>query len=258
MKSLNEYKKKLKTGSEGSSLAIALFFFMLCALICAGILYVANSSIFGVTKHFNDKDVPEYVMPPIPTVDVTPTPTLDPAHEEESEAIKYVYDTLSYEFDEMFETISKGGDYSILHSSNPRSLSYEIMSYINAYFGVVYRSGKSIKLSDTEINPSDLYYVETDENGEMLPKEFTVTVKGYIVKVVVELSGNTDSNGNKTVYNTLLIFNSVKFTVSAIDGSDCQYVRTYDKTYEDGYFYLKWVGAGSGLPKRFVIKNKKW
>ena len=253
MKNYIKAKIDMKTGSEGSSLAIALFFFMLCALICAGILFVANSSIFGVSKNFNADDIPEFTEPaPIPTPN--PTPEIDPAYQAESEAINYVYDTLAYEFDGMFNAVPYGVDYSILHAKNHGSLSYEIMSYVNAYFGVVYRESGNKYLQLSEKTDSDIYFVDVDATGEMQPKEFKITVSGIDLKVVIDLDGTATSK-----YNTILKFNKVYFKVSVWDeSSGCTYVREYSNSYDDGLFYLKWVGAGSGLPKRFVIKNHNW
>lgn len=243
-------RKCSKPGSEGSSLAISLFFFMLCSLICAGILFVANSSIFGVSKNFNAKDVPEFTEPaPIPTPNPTP---FDPAYPDESAAINYVYDTLAYEFDGLFNTVPGGGEYSVLHVKDHGSLSYEVISYINAYLGMVYRGNNYLSLS--EKNDSDIYFVDVDASGDMLPKEFKITVSGVDVKLVIDLDGTSGST-----YNKILKFNRVYFKVSIWDeSSGCTYVREYDRSYDEGLFYLKWVGAGSGLPKRFVIKNKNW
>ena len=130
--------KALNNGSDGSSLAIALFFFMLCALMCAGILYLANSSSYGVLKHFNANNITPFVSPePIPTEDPnltsSPTPTPDEAHPEEQAAIDLVYNTLEAEFHSAFIEVNNGGEYSINASSNPRSMAYEMISYINSY-----------------------------------------------------------------------------------------------------------------------------
>lgn len=253
MKDYISSNKNMKPGNEGSSLVIALFFFMLCALICAGVLYVANSSIFGVSKGFNADDIPEFTEPaPIPTPN--PTPEIDPAYQAESKAINYVYDTLAYEFDGLFNTVPYGGEYNILHVKDHGSLSYELMSYINAYFGTVYRQSSNKYFNLSELNESDQYYVEVDANGDMLPKEFKITVSGIDLKLLIDLDGT-----NTSKYNTVLKFNAVYFKVSVWDeSSGCTYVREYSNSYNEGLFYLKWVGAGSGLPKRFVIKNYSW
>jgi len=265
MKDYINANQKMKSANEGSSLAIALFFFMMCALICAGILYVANSSIFGVSKNFNADDVQEFVAPPTPTSDpaLEPTPTLDPSNVKESKAIKYVYDTLAYEYDELFNTVSSGGTYNILWTKDHGSLSYEIMSYVNGYFGRVYRTSGNKYLELSEKIDSDIYFVDVDGTGDMLPKEFIVSVSGYDVKVVFDLDGTQDTPiGNQRSkdndkYNYLK-FNTVKFTVSAVDGSGCSYVREYNKTYSDGYFYLKWAAKNGSTPKRFEVRNYKW
>jgi hypothetical protein len=194
---------------------------------------------------------------------VTPTPTLDPSHVEESEAIKYVYDTLAYEFDSMFATVEGGEIYNILHIKNHGSLSYEIMSYVNGYYGRVYRTNGNKYLELSEKTDSDIYFVDVDDSGDMLPKEFIVSVSGYNVKVVIDLDGTQDTPVGQIratpgdAYNYLK-FKTVKFTVSAADGSECSYVREYNKTYSDGYFYLKWAKAANGLPKHFEVRNYKW
>lgn len=235
--------KVLKNGDEGSSLAIALFFFMLCALMCAGILYLANSSSYGVLKHFNANNITPFVSPePIPTEDPnltsSPTPTPDEAHPEEQAAIDLVYNTLEAEFHSAFIEVNNGGEYSIYASSNPRSLAYEMISFINSYIDREYKE-----------KDGNTYYVPVDENKDMLPFTYIVTVNGIDVKVVFDLDGTKDSLANNYLY-----FTAINITVSAVDGSECKYVRTYTDTVQgSGKFKLVWAGASGSTPKRFKI-----
>jgi hypothetical protein len=118
-------KKKTKidcnNSCEGSSLAIALFFFMVCALMCAGILFLANSSTRGVSKVLGtaqDFEEPEG----IPTN--SPTSTPDPQYKKESEAIIFIYDKLNSDYGILAkETIENGGEVTITKTKNPENLS---------------------------------------------------------------------------------------------------------------------------------------
>lgn len=74
-------------GSEGSSLAIALFFFLLCSLMCAGILFLANSSSRGVSKSL--ANAPVFEKPATP-----PAGTIQPGMTNEELAVQIVYDSL--------------------------------------------------------------------------------------------------------------------------------------------------------------------
>ena len=239
MKDYINSKKNIKPGNEGSSLAIALFFFMLCALICAGILYVANSSIFGISKNFNADNVIPYVSP-APLPDPTPTPELDENHMEESLAIKLVYDTLSYDLNVACKEAEIGGEGKILASQNPRNITYEMISFINSYIN------NKKKESDGQT-----YFVPVDNSSkEMLPLEYTVTINDIPVKVVFDFDGTAP----ETKANSILAFNAINITISSgVEGSDCKYIRT--STYEvpgDGKLFIRWANN----PKRFLVKNK--
>ena len=231
--------KTIKSSNEGSSLAIALFFFMLCALICAGILFVANSSIFGISKNFNADNVQPFISPaPIPSP--SPTPEIDDNHKEESAAIKLVYDTLSYDLNVACNEAAAGGEGKILASSNPRNITYEMISFINSYIN------NKKKESD-----GNTYFVPVDESSkDMLPWEYTVTVNGIPVKVVFDFDGTAP----ETKANSVLAFNVINITISSgVEGSDCKYVRTYYyKVPGDGKLYIRWANN----PKRFLVKNK--
>ena len=234
--------KRNQKYNDGSSLAIALFFFMVCSLICAGVLSVANSSLVGVSKGFDSDNVQNYVPPPLPSPE--PTSEIDPNFENESKTINLVYDTLVNDFDTAFTSVETTGQGHILHSTNPRSMSYEMISYINSYIN-----------NSKKENNGVTYLVPVDDEGDMLPLTYVVTVSGISVDVVIDLDG-TAANGStpQTVANTRLVFSTFKITVSAHE-SECTYTRTYTYTVpNDGKYYFKWVGAGGGLPKRFIIQ----
>ncbi|MCR5616314.1 MAG: hypothetical protein K6F45_09140 [Saccharofermentans sp.] len=237
-------KTHLKLGSEGSSLAIALFFFMLCSLICAGILTVANSSIVSVSKNFDPDDVQEF----------TPESSashqdIDPTFQNEVDAIDYVCDFLEYDFSNAFYTVENGGEYSFLQTQKPRNLTYEILSYIHAYY-----NNKVVKNGNT-------YFVGVDENYNV-SETFIVTISGTPVKLVVCFEGTQGSKANgelgKKNKDYGLDFKKFTITVSAVDGSQCTYVRTYSYTVPDNQqFYIRWANKKNGIPMRFVVKGTK-
>ena len=89
-----------KKRCEGSSLAIALFFCMVCSLLCASILYLANSTTRSVSRSYNYAQNLTFVAPPtpVPTEPPTPTPTPGPEYEAEVAAIDTVFSNLNYDF----------------------------------------------------------------------------------------------------------------------------------------------------------------
>ena len=237
--------KVLKNSDEGSSLAIALFFFMLCALMCAGILYLANSSSYGVLKHFNANNITPFVSPePIPTEDPTltstPTPTPDEAHPEEQAAIDLVYNTLKAEFQSAFIEVNNGGEYCINASSNPRSMAYEMISYINSY----------INRGNFKEKDGNYYSIPLEADGDMAPLTYEVTVNGIKVNVEFDLDGTQES-----VANTALYFTGINIRItSAMENTTCTYEQIYTDTVQgSGKFKLVWVGASGSTPKRFKI-----
>lgn len=249
IKYLNKTNKNMKNGSEGSSLAIALVFFLMCSLICAGILYVANSSLFGVSKGFNSKDVDTWTDPAaIPTIDpsITAMPTPDPDYPEESAAINLIYNTLQYDFAQGVAAAESGGEYYVYWTKNHGYLTYEILSYIHGYY----------KYSQAG------NYVAVDENGNV-SETFIVTVSDLSdtpVKVVVDFYGTQGSKANGSVNEKKgLNFSGFQITVSAVDGSSCPIVKKYPETpYEvpgGGQFYIRWKGASGSIPKLFVFKS---
>ena len=244
MKNYIKAKMDMKTGSEGSSLVIALFFFMLCALICAGILYVANSSIFGVSNHFNAEDVPdEYVGPPIPSIDpsITGMPTPDPDYPEESAAINLVYNTLQYDFAKGVAAAENGEVYNVYWTKNHGYLTYEILSYIHGYYK----------------NSQAGNYVAVDENNNV-SETFKVTVSGVPVKVVVDFYGTQGSSANGSADSKKgLNFQGVKITVSSyVDNTTCPITKVYEYTVPNGgQFYIRWRGASGSTPKLFLFRN---
>lgn len=244
MKDCINVNQNMKPGNEGSSLVIALFFFMLCALICAGILYVANSSIFGVSKHFNAEAVPdEYVGPPIPTIDpsITGMPTPDPDYPEESAVINLVFNTLQYDFASGMVAAESGGEYDVYWVKNHGYLTYEILSYIHGYYK----------------NSQAGNYVAVDEYNNV-HETFIVTVSDIPVEVVVDFYGTQGSSANGSADSKKgLNFQGVKITVSsAVEGTTCPITKTYEYTVPNGgQFYIRWRGASGGKPKMFLFRS---
>jgi len=244
----------LKSRNEGSSLVIALFFFLLCSLLCAGMLYLAGSSMRGVSKSVeiaqsqippNPNDIP--TPTPLPPTTLTPTP--NPEFQAEVAAIDLVYDTLYYDFHNAFVAAEAGGEYYVYKKSNP-NLSYAVLSYIHAY----YNNNKS-----TADYPDQMVYV--DASGDMIAKTFIVTANGIDVKVVIDMDGTNGSKANGNLsknQNWGLEFQTFKITVSAVDGSECGYKRTFEYTVPDNNkFYIRWVEKGDNGKDdyRFVIKS---
>ena len=247
MKVLIKNRIDSKADNEGSSLAIALVFFLLCSLMCAGILYLANSSSRGVSKSldtYKPFDRPEITQ-------AVATPTHDPAHEKECQAVDMVFNYLVYDFDTAFKAAENGENTRIYRdpekptSGNKlKNLTYEILSYVHAYY---------------DNNKGNNLYVEVI-NGEMQPKEFTVTVKDLPgnpkVKVIFDLDGTQGSacngeilnnNPNKNVYRGLN-FQVVKITVKCLESSGCTYERSYEYTVpnadQGAQFYIRWSQNG--------------
>ena len=221
--------KDSNIGSDGSSLAIALFFFMVCALLCAGILFLANSTTRGVSKSLSIAQNPSPIPspPPILTSTPTPTPTPELGYENQAAAIDLVYNKLYYDYYYSMTTVENGGQVTIkkkLYSNspkpNPENLSYEIFSYINFVMG---SKGGHDSIFNRDVKIDDAGFLSTD---------FVVTVKDLPpVRIVVTLSGaDYPSKDN-------LLFQSIKMEFSAADDSGCTYTPSFEYSVPDGKVY---------------------
>ena len=230
MKHNVDTNKAKKQRSEGSSLAIALFFFMVCALMCAGILFLANSTSRGVSKSYNYAQKLDFNLPsPSPTPIPTATPTPDPAYQAEIAAIDTIYSNLTYTYGNAFIAADDGVATDL--KAEPSNITYEILSYIHSYYG------------DSDKVPVT--------NNDSISVPFTYTINGIKVNVLVEMSG---TNGSKK--NNGLRFRYVKMTVSLADNPDFTYSQVLEYTVtngQDGKFYFKWSNAGG---KHFTLSNK--
>ncbi len=230
---LEKKSKSLKVGSNGSSLAIALFFFMVCALMCAGLLFLASSTTHGVSKSYSYAESLVFVAPPTPTPTptTTPTPTPDPAYQAEADAIDTIYSNLYYDFMNACLTADKGETAVI--KNTPSNMSYEILSYIHSFYG-----------DNGKVNV-------TNSNGvESISVPFTYEINGINVQALVEMSG---TNGSKK--NNGLRFSYIKITVSTPDIPECTYSPVFEYTVnngKDGKLYFTWSGNGG---KHFDLKN---
>ncbi len=234
MKHNVDTNKAKKQRSEGSSLAIALFLFMVCSLMCAGLLYLANSTSRGVSKSYNYAQNLTFDPPPTPTPTPTPTPPPepDPAYQTEVDAIDTVYSNLNYSFLNGFLAAEQGISTEYLYE--PQNMTYEILSYIHSYYG---DNGKVPVTKDAAI-------------GDSISVPFTYVINGTTVKVLVEMTGTNGSQKNNG-----LRFHTCKMTVSS-ENPECTYYQVLEYTVnngKDGKFYFKWSNPGG--KKRFTLKN---
>ena len=234
--------------SEGSSLAIALFFFLVCSLLCAGVLYLANSSTSWISKNYNYAKEQTYSAGPLPepttTTEPTPPPEHDSKYKNDCEAIDLVFDKLNYDFYRGFVSADGGTNYYIYGADNkdpitaPQNLSYEILSYIHAKIG----------------NPT-LVPRNADGNVEV---SFKVSLNGYPpIKITVLITGFETSNmenKGKESNHTGLDFDSFTITVASLNHPDCTYKKQLNYSVQEGKLYIRW-SSGTNNGKYFVIKN---
>lgn len=166
-------------GSEGSSLAIALFFFLLCSLMCAGILFLANSSGRGVSKSL--ANAPVFEKPSTP-----PAGTIQPGMTNEELAVQIVYNELNDDFSTIFTNLDNKKNTEISEEDN--FLTYSI------FYDLLYSNGGSTRS----------YTVNLGDPG--LPD----------VTVTVSVEGFSKSNGSS---NQSFDFKSFSITVSSRDSS---------------------------------------
>lgn len=236
-----------KNSNDGSSLAIALFFFLLCSLLCAGMLYLANASARGVSKSLSIAQNQEFIAPPLPTGSPEPTPEIDPNYPEDSVAIQMIYNKLYYDYYGAF-LAAENGEYTYILGDNnkdstnkPQNLSYEILSYIHAYLG-------------------DKNKVLRSDDGSVAYRVFTVTLQGLPpVKITVSLTGYETSrmtNGGSEANHEGLNFETFTVKVESANHSDCTVVKEFTYTAQNGMLYIRWSdGKGTNYGKYFVIKN---
>ena len=232
MNSSLKMNKRKKLGSKGSSLVIALIFFMVCALLCASVLYLSNSTNRGVSKSLSIAETETFVPPPTPTPrpTPTPTPTPDPVYEAETAAIDIIYANLNYSF----YNACLDADKSITTSfyNNPQNMTYEILSYVHSNY------------SNAKVP------VSTDNDGT-ISVLFTYQINSIPVEVLFEMSG---TNGSKP--NNGLRFHYLKITVRVPESTGCTYSQVVEYTVnngKDGKFYFRWSGSGG---KHFDLKNE--
>ncbi len=229
---LEKKSKVLKMGSNGSSLAIALFFFMVCALMCAGVLFLANSTTRGVSKSYSYAESQVFVAPPTPTPTptLTPTPTPDPAYPAEVTAIDTVYSKLNYDLINACIAAENGEIANI--KNTPSNMTYELLSYIHSFY------------NKTEVP------VVSSGNEESFSKLFKYNFNGITVEILFEMDGTKGSKPNGG-----LRFHYLKITVRVPESTGCTYERVIEYTVNNGKdekLYFTWSGSGG---KHFELKN---
>jgi len=239
--------------SEGSSLAIALFFFLLCSLMCAGMLYLANSSARGVSKSLsiaqNQPPLPTITPKPTDSPDPTPTPEIDENYPEDSVAIQMIFNKLYYDYYGGF-LAAENGEYTYILGDNnkdstnqPQNLSYEILSYIHAYIG----DTNKVKRSSDNLTAYRVFEIKLEN---MPTVKVTVSLTGY--------EGSRMTNGGSEGNHEGLNFKTFSVTVESKDHPDCSVVKSFTYTAPgDGFLYIRWSdGKGTDKgSKYFVIKN---
>lgn len=254
MLSDTKIKKHIEKNSEGSSLVIALFFFMVCALLCAGILFLARSTTRGVSNTLAKAQ--DFVEPEgVPTITLIPSPTPSEGDsEDEVKAINSVYDKLYYDYYYSMTAVQNGGQYIIQRSKNPKDISYEIFSYINDN---IYK--KMDNPSDHVNNQDDFNYpILPDEFGN-LDADFIITLEGMPpVKVIVSMTGIQPTKAGQygnDVRKSGIDFNTLKMTVvTAVEGSTCTYMREFEYVVPDNGKFVIWYDEKTAF--QFVIKPK--
>ena len=246
---INKRKNKvLLRGSEGSSLAIALIFFLVCSIICAGIIALANSSVNSAAKNY-DADTVEtsYNGAPIPDP-VDPVPTPDPLYPEESAAVTAVYNILYADLNDVYNTVESGKTKTI--NKSPSTITYEIFSFINCYF----------ENTKPNMNQQKVYWRTTDpdhpEYGDIIKRDFTITLAGQKpVKVTIILTDVDGSVGDAVGNNNpgCMQFKSVLITIES-KNTACTYKRTITFEFTDKCYFKSYSGGTGGY--HFEFKNQ--
>ena len=234
----HKYNKSI-TGSEGSSLAIALIFFLVCSIICAGIIALANSSVSSAAKNY-DADTVEtsYDGPPIPDP-VDPVPTPDPLYPEESAAVTAVYNILYADFNDVYTAVENGEVKQI--NKSPSTITYEMFSFINFYYKNTVQGADPNKVFQPTTDP------DHPEYGEIIVRDFTVKLAGQKdVKVTITLTNTDDSIGNAVGDSVegCMQFKTVIITIQSLN-TNCTYKRTFTFDFSDKCYFKNYAGGSS-------------
>lgn len=228
-------KANINPNDEGSSLAIALFFFLLCSLICAGIIYLANTSSIGsASKSLASLQQDPFPYDPdsIPVPSITPTDT--PAYDPDAEAVAAVCSIFKQVYGEAFVAAESGEETKIF--KGPENIPYEILSYLHFYYG----------------------WAEAPVlDGNLEPKTFQVTLQGRpTVNVIVEMTGTEGSvRDGRLSAKTGLEFKTIKITVVSVNNPSCQEIFEYAVPGE-GKCYIRLIYVTKQpYQTYFVIKN---
>lgn len=240
---LIDKKMVITKDNEGSSLVIALIFFMLCSLVCAGFIYMANSSTVSATKLSSI----QYPTPaPIPSPE--PTPPLEAGYEEECISVNFVFDALCNDFNQAFEAADKGGQYQIIKRSNPENLTYEVLSYYNYNYG-----------------NSNVPITTAEDGSQMATRTYKVTVKNMKpVNVTITMTGMDGSTGNAEVdsskpkYKGCLYLKSLTITVTST-AAGCSYNRSVTYDFNGETRYIKCIKSNNTAlyPKNYYFEVSK-
>ena len=230
---------EIKTRSDGSSLAIALFFFLACSLICASILLLSGSSLRGASK--SAELIPES-FPNKPDDIPIPSPTepteIPSEYEDDVAAIDTIYSTLSNDYYNAFITAENGAKAVLLKNpknpkvdpSEPVNPSYELLYYI-------YYNYNKLRVK-----------VDGDE---MIDETFTFTFSETTVYAEVEMTGTIKSKSNKG-----LQFKTFKLTVKSSD-PECPYDQVYEySAVEDKMVFVKFNSNSSTRRIEFTEKKE--
>ncbi len=167
-------------GSEGSSLAIALFFFLLCSLMCAGILFLANSSSRGVSKSL--ANAPVFEKPATP-----PAGTIQPGMTNEELAVQIVYNELYDELETIFTNINNKKTTVLTEDDNP--IIYSIFEDLLIHSGSSPRT-YTVTTGDTSL-PSVTIIVDTSSYFYFI---ISFRAKGFSITISDSSGGGTGEN----------------------------------------------------------------
>ena len=238
---INKRKNKaLLQGNDGSSLAIALVFFLLCSIICASIIALANSSVSSVAKNY-DADTVETSYNGAPIPDPTESvPTPDPLYPDDSAAVTAIYNILYADLNDIYNTVEKGDVKAI--NKSPTTITYEIFSYINFYF----------ENTKQGVDQNKVFYHTTDpdhpEYGEIIVRDFTITLTGQTPVKVTLIFTNTDGSIGDAVGDSkpgCMQFKTVMITIESTNTA-CKYKRYITFEFSDKCYFKSYSGGSGG------------